>query len=80
MIPVEEARLLVANALEKAVNEVAADGVLGTVPGWDSLGHMRIVLSLESELNRALTANEILGLKSVADISVLLANGHGTLG
>lgn len=80
MIPVEEARLLVANALEKAVDEIAADGVLGAVPGWDSLGHMRIVLTLESRLDRALTANEILEIKSVTDISALLANGNGKLG
>ena len=80
MTPVEEARFLVADALEKTADDIAADGVLGVVPGWDSLGHMRIVLSLESKLSRALTANEILEIKSVTDISALLANGNGKLG
>jgi len=79
MTAVEEARVLVAHALEKSVDDIASDGALGGVPGWDSLGHMRIVLSLESKLNRTLTANEIVELKSVTDISALLVNGNGKL-
>lgn len=56
-----------------SVDEIAPDGALGVVAGWDSLGHMRIVLGLEARLNRTLTPDEIISLKSVADIAALLA-------
>lgn len=79
MTTIEEARFLVASALEKMVDDIGADGALGNVPGWDSLGHMRIVLSLEAKLDRPLTANEIIGIKSVTDISALLVNGNGKI-
>ena len=69
----DEARQLVASALERAVEEVACDGALGEVAGWDSLGHMHIVLKLESALGRTLRPDEILSLTSVADVAALLA-------
>jgi acyl carrier protein len=73
MIGMEQARKLVASALEKAVEEVAIDGAMGEVAGWDSLGHMQIVLKLESALGRTLSPEEILRLTSVADVAALLA-------
>lgn len=72
-----EARALVAHALERSIDEIEADGALGEVPGWDSLGHMRIVLSIEDRLKRPLAATEVVALKSVADISALLAHCNG---
>jgi hypothetical protein len=36
MIGMEQARELVASALEKAAEEVAIDGAMGEVEGWDS--------------------------------------------
>lgn len=71
------ARELVAQALERPLDEIGEEGVLGEVPGWDSLGHMRIVLSLEDRLNRPLAASEIIAIKSVADISALLTRQNG---
>ncbi|MCL4766612.1 MAG: acyl carrier protein [Hyphomicrobiaceae bacterium] len=70
----DEARRLVAHALEKTVDEIAPGGALGTQSGWDSLGHMRIVMSLETELDRTLAAHEIIEIKSLADIAALLAS------
>ena len=72
MTTLEEARILVADALERPVDEIAPDDALGAVPGWDSLGHMRIVLGLESYLKRMLAADEVISLKSVPDIAALL--------
>jgi len=72
MTTLEEARILVADALERPVDEIAPDDALGAAPGWDSLGHMRIVLGLESYLKRMLAADEVISLKSVPDIAALL--------
>ena len=77
MMQIDQARRLVASALEKSVEEVAADGALGAVPGWDSLGHLRIVLSLETMLGRTLGPQEILHVESVEDVAALLAAGTG---
>lgn len=73
MTEVEEARRLVADALERPIEEIGSIGTLEDVPGWDSLGHMRIVLGLEDKLNRPLGAPEIVSIRSIADISALLA-------
>jgi len=72
MTALEEARILVADALERPVHEITPDDSLGAASGWDSLGHMRIVLSLEAHLKRTLAADEIIQLKSVPDIAALL--------
>ena len=72
MTTLEEARILVADALKRPVHEITPDVALGSAAGWDSLGHMRIVLSLESHLKRTLSADEIIQLKSVPDIAALL--------
>ena len=78
MMALEQARKLVAGALDRSVEEVAGDGTVGGVPGWDSLGHMHIVLSLVAALGRSLAPQEILAVKSIADVAALLdRRGNG---
>jgi len=71
----EEARAFVANALGKSLDEVPDGGAVGETSGWDSLGHMRLMLALEARLRRSLDAREIISVRSVADIARLLSNG-----
>jgi acyl carrier protein len=68
-----EARRLVADALGQAVDDVAEDGAVGTVPGWDSLGHVRVILALEGRLGRALRSEEVAALRGVADLEALIS-------
>jgi acyl carrier protein len=49
-----------------------ADGP-GTVTGWDSLGHVNIISSLESTFQVAISMDEMITLERVADIRKLLA-------
>ena len=70
-----DARALVANAIERPIDHVPANGSIETVPGWDSLGHMRIILALEAELGRPIAAGEIVDLASVEAIERLLNGG-----
>lgn len=72
MTLLDEARMIVASALERPLENVAPDDALESAPGWDSLGHMRIILGLEARLVRMLEAHEIVGIKSVSDIAALL--------
>jgi acyl carrier protein len=63
---------LVARALERATSEVPSNGTIETVPGWDSLGHVKILLLLEVELGRLLTSAEIAAIRSISDIDQVI--------
>ncbi len=73
MTPQEKARRLVADSLERDLEEVPPDGTLETVPGWDSLGHLRIILAVEEALGRSLQGAEIAAIAGIADLTLLLA-------
>jgi len=41
---------------------------IGDFPEWDSLGHLKIAIALESSLNIKLNSDEIFSMKTIADI------------
>jgi acyl carrier protein len=45
---------------------------LRDIKGWDSLKHVLLVVSLEKHLGAQLTAEEIRGIVTLADVSQLL--------
>lgn len=69
------AREIVAGALGCAAADVPADAAVGSLPQWDSIAHMSIVLAAEERLARRMTPEEIGALATVADIAALLAAG-----
>ncbi len=69
---VESARDLVAEAMERPVDTVPADGGMDTLPAWDSLAHVRIILAIEDRTGRPLDTETITGLRSVADVAMAL--------
>jgi acyl carrier protein len=72
MSTLESARGLVATALDLDLAEVGERGDLDSIPAWDSLGHMKVILALENALGRPLTSGELAGIRGVADIAALL--------
>lgn len=72
MSSLESARRLVATALDLDLAEVGDTGDLNSIPAWDSLGHMKVILALESALGRPLTSGELAGIRGVADIAPIL--------
>jgi len=52
--PTDCARTLVAEALGRPLSEITETAAIGNVTGWDSLGHMRILLLIEQRLGREL--------------------------
>ena len=52
-------RMIVCNVLELAPSTSLAGARIGTVSGWDSLGHIKMMLQLERELGIAFSAEEI---------------------
>jgi acyl carrier protein len=68
-----EARRLVAAALDHSFESIEETAAVGQMQGWDSMGHMRIVLALEGQIGRMLRPDEIGRLKSISDIATILS-------
>lgn len=68
-----EARRLVATALGRPLDAVEATAAVGQVAGWDSMGHMSIVLALEAQIGRMLRPDEIGRLKSISEVAAILS-------
>lgn len=69
---------LVAEAFRAAFNlpadfAVSDDLVFEGVPGWDSVGHMKLVMEIETQIGAALDLDEIIGMDSVKAIRELVA-------
>ena len=69
---IERARLLLATVLGLAVEAIGDDAGVTTVPAWDSLAHVRIVLRLEEDLGRALAPDEVLAMRDLNGIASIL--------
>lgn len=64
---------LVAEALARPPADIAQDGSIHTIPAWDSLGHLRVLLAIEAHIGRALPSEAIATLSSVEDVAAVLA-------
>ncbi len=62
---------IVADSL-KMQRGVTIDDTMATLASWDSLAHMSIVLAIETEIGRLLTAEEIASITSVQSVARLL--------
>jgi acyl carrier protein len=69
---IERARALVAVAVDRPVDVVPADGTVDTVPGWDSLAHVRIITAVEEARGGQLSSTQIAMIRGLADIAALL--------
>lgn len=66
----ETARALVAKSLD--LPDVPPTASALDTPAWDSLGHMRIVLSVEACLGRLMTPEELSALWDIESVQVVL--------
>ena len=53
----------------------AAETQVGSLPQWDSIAHLSIVMSFEERLGRQLTSEEIVSLETVASFAALFPAG-----
>lgn len=65
-------RELLANALELDAETIGPDASIDTVETWDSIAHMRLILTIEERLQRSLGPAEVADIFSVRDIDQLL--------
>lgn len=65
---------LIAGALHIEASAVNEDTGLAVTPQWDSLAHMRLILSLEEQLGCQLKPEQIVELTKIDDVIMLLEN------
>lgn len=63
---------IVAEALSIPVEHLNADSAFDNTDQWDSLGHMRIIMALESTLERSLSGMEIMEIAGCSDIVLII--------
>lgn len=63
---------IVASALGVSPSRIDHDTSNQSLPEWDSLGHMTLVIELEATYNVSISPEEALGMTSVAAIKRLL--------
>jgi len=66
-------RRLAAEAFRTSVEQIPRDATPENTVGWDSLGHMNLVLSIEDYFNIRLTATEIMSLNSLELLNAICA-------
>jgi acyl carrier protein len=59
---------LIAKVLGVSVDKIDDELAIGDIPEWDSLAHMNIISSLESEMGITLDIEEVLEIEDVEDI------------
>ena len=64
---------IVASVLDLSAEQVADDTSPDTVPAWDSMAHMNLVMSLESEFGISLLPEDAMEMLSVRLIRLILA-------
>ncbi|ODT17618.1 MAG: hypothetical protein ABS35_25400 [Kaistia sp. SCN 65-12] len=72
MSALDPARRLIAEALALAAEAIPSDGSMETIPEWDSIGHVRIVLAIEAANGRPLPADAMLQAVDVPSVAELL--------
>ena len=72
----ERARGLLAEAIGTDFAAVPEDARIGQFDPWDSLAHLRLILSLEEQLGRPLDSDEVIGVECLHDVARLL-NARG---
>jgi acyl carrier protein len=68
----DKARILLAEAVHAQLSAIPDDARIGAFERWDSLAHLRLLLTLELQLGRPLDADEAIRIECLDDIAVLL--------
>ena len=70
-------RTLVAKVLSLPVEQVKLTSGLGTLPGWDSVGHMDLVLAVEEHFSVRFEPEEIERMADVGGIVEVVGKRRG---
>tara|TARA_B110000444_G_C18805546_1_gene579733 strand:+ start:130 stop:366 length:237 start_codon:yes stop_codon:yes gene_type:complete len=62
------------DALDLDDYDLSLDSEFENVPGWDSLGHMRIITEIEEKLNLEFDIDEIVGIDTIQKLIEMIKN------
>ena len=62
----------VAEVLDVTPETLSEESSPATIPSWDSLGHLNLIIALEQEFNVRLSAEDILTMRSIGSIRRIL--------
>lgn len=65
---------LIASTLDVPVEQVTEDSDMSTLPKWDSMGHINLVLAIEEAYGVVVDEDAVVELTSVRAIREFLAN------
>jgi acyl carrier protein len=68
----DELKATIALALNVPADQVEDDSSGQTLPQWDSIGHINLVLALENHFKTSFTVEEIMAMRDVATIRTIL--------
>lgn len=68
------ARTIVAGVFGCPVGDVPADAAIGSLPQWDSIAHISIIMAVEEKLGRRMTASEIASFEAVGSLAALFSD------
>jgi acyl carrier protein len=57
--------------------EITKTTTADSIPGWDSLSHVRIIVAVEAEYGIRFSTREVLNLKKVGDLQDLVERKAG---
>ena len=72
MTVLEDARQLLACALELTPETVPDSARIGDPEAWDSLAHLRLILAIEAKLDHELDPMQIIEIESLNDVAAAL--------
>lgn len=68
----EQLKRVILNELELEDWAIDDNATAGSVPGWDSLSHVRVISAVESEYKIRFSTIEIVRLKNVGELQALV--------
>ena len=67
-----EVRRIAADTLDRQLDAVPADATRDTLPGWDSMAHVNLVLAVEQHFDLQFRPEEMLEMLSLELVAMLV--------
>ena len=77
MPELQAARELVADVLGCPDHSIDAETAVGSLPQWDSMAHVSIILKAEERLGRLMSSEEVASFTSVGSLASILSAPAG---
>jgi acyl carrier protein len=74
------AKMLLADAINADTAAVPDDARIGAFEPWDSIAHLRLILSVEEAIGRQLDPDEAVAIESLPDVTALIDGARDAAG